>query len=132
MKPRDDAGSVTAFVLLLTVCFASLLGLVAEGGQVLSAREAATNAAEQAARAGAEYLTPASLHDNQVFTGGPVAVSRAEFLMAAAGYKATATTYGDVVTVTVARFKVSTPLLGLVGVPGIWVAASASAKAVAS
>jgi hypothetical protein len=123
-------GSVTPFVLLLCLCLTALLGLVAEGGLVLSARETAVAEAEQAARAGAAALTPATLRAGGISSGGLEAIDTAEHLMAMDGHPGTATDVSGLVTATVSPFRVSTPLLALAGVPFILVTASASASAV--
>ncbi|MGD0594201.1 MAG: pilus assembly protein TadG-related protein [Acidimicrobiales bacterium] len=125
-----EAGSVSAFVLLLCLCLASLVGLVSEGGLVLSARETAVAEAEQAARAGAAELTPAALRAGGTSGAGPEAVAVAENFMALSGHPGTATDSHGVVTATVAAFRVSTPLLALAGVSSISITASASARAV--
>ena len=125
-----DKGSVTPFVLLLSLCLAALLALVGEGGLVLIAREAAVAEAEQAARAGAAVLTPATVRAGGTSTGGPQAIDAAESFMALSGHPGTATDRNGVVTATVSPFRVSTPLLALAGVASISVTASASARAV--
>lgn len=127
---KSDRGSVTPFVLLVCVCLAALLGLVAEGGLVMSTRETAVAEAEQAARAGAAVLTPNTLRAGGTSSGGSSAVNVAEFLMALSGHPGTATDQGGVVTATVSPFQVSTPLLALAGVGTITVTASAHARAV--
>jgi hypothetical protein len=128
---RTEDGSVTPFVLLVCVCLAALLGLVAEGGAVMSAREAAVAEAEQAARAGAAVLTPTTVRAGGTSTGGASAIEVAEFLMALSGHPGTATDVGGVLTARVAPFRISTPLLALAGVDDITITASASARAVA-
>lgn len=128
---RPEGGSVTPFVLLMCVCLAALLGLVAEGGQVLAARETAVAEAEQAARAGAAALNPATIRSGGISSGGTEAIAVAEFLMALSGHPGTAVDSGGVVTATVKPFAVSTPLLALAGIGSITVGASASSRAVA-
>jgi hypothetical protein len=125
---RDD-GSVSPFVLLLCLALAALLGLVAEGGLVLSAREAAVSEAEQAARAGAALLTPATVRSGGISTGGARAVAVAEYLMALDGHPGTATDVDGVLTAVVTPFRIRTPLLALAGVGTISVTATASARA---
>ncbi|MGC9962536.1 MAG: hypothetical protein ABSE47_11630 [Acidimicrobiales bacterium] len=127
---EDDAGSVTPFVLLLCACLAALLGLVAEGGLVLSDRETALAEAEQAARAGVAVLTTSTLRAGGIATGGGAAISAAERFMARSGHPGTASEANGVITATVTPFRVSTPLLALAGVASISVTASASASAV--
>lgn len=129
--PARDSGSIAVFVLLVSTALAALLGLVAEGGQVLAARESATALAEQAARAGAARLDAASLRQGRIVDPGPGPVLAAERVMVAGGHPGRASRSGRVVTATVRPFEVRTPLLAIVGVGSIRVTASASAKAVA-
>ncbi len=128
---RQDAGAVTAFVVLLVVALAALLGLVAEGGEVLSVKEAAVAEAEQAARAGAAALVPATVRLGGISTGGAAAVGAAEYYMALNGHPGTAVDRDGTVTATIKPFPVATPLLALVGIGSMTVTASASATAVA-
>jgi hypothetical protein len=125
-----DQGSVTPFMLLVCVCLAALLGLVAEGGQALSARETAVAEAEQAARAGAAVLTPQTVRAGGISSGGSSAIGIAEYLMALSGHPGRATAGNGVVTATVAPFRLDTPLLALAGVDSITITATASARAV--
>lgn len=122
---------MTAFVLLLAIGLFALLGLVAEGGLMLSMREAVLAEAEQAARAGVAVLTPATLRAGGITTGGVPAIRAAEAFMAASGHPGVASDVDGIVTATVTPFRVSTPLLALAGVRSITVSASASATAVA-
>ena len=130
MKRRDD-GAVTPFLMLLVVALTAVLGLVAEGGQVMSAREAAAQEAEQAARAGASVLSAAKLRSGGIATGGPAAVAAAEELMAASGHPGLAWASGTSVTARIDPYEVATPMLAVVGILHIAVSAEASARAVA-
>lgn len=130
-RPRADRGSVTTFTLLICLGMVALLGLVAEGGDVLAAREQAVALAEQAARAGAAQLSPTTLHLGGVLDQGGNPVLAAEYLLAVGGHPGYATVTGNTVTATVRPYAVSTPLLRIVGVPSIAVGATASATAVA-
>jgi Flp pilus assembly protein TadG len=125
-----DAGGVTVFLLLLMLCLLALLGLVAEGGTVFSAREAAAATAEQAARAGAGLLDQSTIRAGGIATGGTAAIEAAEHYLAINGYKGTAAVTGTTVSVTVAPFDVPTPLLALAGTRYMVVSASAKASAV--
>lgn len=58
---RDERGSITLPVLVLTPALLMVAGLVVDGGYALSARQRAFNVAEQAARAGAAAIDTASL-----------------------------------------------------------------------
>lgn len=129
--PGPDSGSIAAFTTLLCAALLALAGLVAEGGQVLTARESAMAEAEQAARVGASRLSTESLHDGQILDHGSGPVKAAEYVMSAAGHPGTAVLSGSTVTTVVTPFTVRTPLLAIAGVPSIRVSARASAHAVA-
>ncbi len=126
----DAAGSVTAFTVLLMAALMSVLGLVAEGGQVIAARERAMADAEQAARAGAAVLSPGEAHLGGILDPGSAPALAAERALNADGHRGTATVSGRVVTVRLSPFRVRTPLLALVGIPSVSVGASASAEAI--
>ncbi|MBL8932807.1 MAG: hypothetical protein JNL54_22015 [Kineosporiaceae bacterium] len=57
----DDAGSVALYLALFMVALMVMAGLVIDGGAAIAARARAADLAEQAARAGADALVPASL-----------------------------------------------------------------------
>lgn len=128
---HTERGSVSAFVLLLSVGLTALLGLVAEGGHVMAEREAAMAEAEQAARVGASQLSVPALRSGGIIDGDGIPARAAMFVMAADGHPGTATVVGATVTATVTPYSVATPLLALVGVPSIRITAHASATAVA-
>jgi hypothetical protein len=56
-----DRGSVTAYLLIMTVALVMLAGLVLDGGASLAAQGRAADSAEEAARAGADALEEQSL-----------------------------------------------------------------------
>jgi len=125
-SPRPDSGSISAFVALLLVALIVLLGLVVDGGSVLSARQAATDEAEQAARAGAGALSVQALRAGSLQLDPGAAVAAAESYAAAAGHPGTATVSQGVVTVVI-NFRVGTEVLGIVGIHSLPVSAVASA-----
>lgn len=129
MRRRGEEGLVTAYVVMLVMTLVVLCGLAFDGGLALSARQAAFAEAEQAARAGAAALSTGGLRGGSVVLSGPSAVAAAEAYMRTAGHPGTATVRGDEVFATVAPFRVSTPLLGLVGFPSLSVSATAAASA---
>lgn len=129
-RRRADGGAVTPFVLVLCVALVALLGLVADGGRALAAREAAMTEAEQAARLGADQLSLASLHAGSIVVSTAAAVAAAEAYMAAEGHRGTAAVVGGRVVATVDTYPLSTPLLALVGIDSVAVGASASATTV--
>jgi hypothetical protein len=125
-----DEGAVSAFVVLLVGILVVLLGLAVDAGQALSARQAAYAEAEQAARAGAAALATGALRSGSLQPAASAAVASAERYMAVAGHAGTALVRGDQVVATVLPYRVSTPLLGLVGIPSLAVSATATATAV--
>jgi hypothetical protein len=129
-RARGDEGAVTPFVVLTVATLMALFGLAFDAGLALSAHQAAYGEAEQAARAGAAALSTASLRSGTVAPGSGAAVAAAERFMAASGHPGTAIVSGDEVFATVLPYRVSTPLLGLVGVPSLAVSATAAATAV--
>ena len=125
-SPRDQGGSISAFVVLLLVVLVVLLGLVVDGGSALSARQAAADEAEQAARAGAGALSVQALRSGSLQLDPAAAVAAAESFAAAAGHPGTATVSQGVVTVVI-HFRVATEVLGIVGIRSLPVSAVASA-----
>jgi hypothetical protein len=103
---------------------------VVDGGRALAAREAALGEAEQAARLGAAQLSVTSVHAGSTSLGAEEAVAAAEAYMAAAGHRGTAVVSGTSVVATVATFRLTTPLLAIVGIDTVGVSASASATSV--
>ena len=60
MRPRGDDGAISAAVPILALMFLLLAGLVVDSGRQLNARARAVSYAEEAARAGAQGVDPAS------------------------------------------------------------------------
>ncbi len=126
MDVRDEGGAIAAFVVLVMVALLALLGLVVDGGTVLTARQAATAEAEQAARAGAGALSVDALRAGRIQIDGPAAVVAAERFMVAAGHPGTAVVAGGVVTVRI-DYQVPTAILGVIGIDRLDVSATAAA-----
>jgi Flp pilus assembly protein TadG len=126
----DDRGSISLYFAIIAVAALVMAGLVIDGGAALAAREKAADLATQAARAGADALTPASLRGEPGdLRADPAAAQQAVTrLLAAAGATGKATVSGDTVTVTVTVPKY-TVILSAVGVDDISQTASASATA---
>jgi Flp pilus assembly protein TadG len=122
-----EAGSVTAMVAILTIGLLLLVGLVYDGGRILTAKRRAINTAEQAARAGAQEVSIASVR-----AGGrhrldpPAAQAAALAYLSQAGYSGTARVRADAIDVDVA-WSQPTIILHLTGTgtPGGTVSASA-------
>ena len=125
-RSRGDDGVLTAFVLLLIVGLFALLGLVVDGGAVVTAHQAAEVESEQADRAGAGALSVDALRAGQVQLDPVAAVNAAVAFTVAAGHPGTAFVSGGQVTVRV-RYSVPTVILGIVGVHQLAVTAAASA-----
>jgi len=126
-RPRTDVGALTAFVALLLVGLVALIGLVVDGGAVLTAHQSAQVEAEQAARSGAGALSVDALRNGAVQLDAPAAVSAAEQFTATAGHPGTATVTGGIVTVRI-QYVVPTVVLGIVGIRSLRVSAVASAE----
>ena len=125
-RRRSEAGSISAFVALLLVAIFVLLGLIVDGGAALSARQAAADEAEQAARAGAGALSVNGLRSGVVQIDQQQAIDAAEQFTRAAGHPGTAAVSGGTVTVQI-RYRIHTDILGIVGLDTLPVSATASA-----
>ncbi len=127
MRPRGpQEGSISAFVVLMLMVVFVLMGLVVDGGTALSAQQAASDEAEQAARAGAGALSVSALRAGVVQLDQQEAVTRAEDFTVAAGHPGTATVSSGTVTVRI-HYSIHTQILGLVRIDTLPVSASASA-----
>jgi len=79
---RGERGSVTLLlVLVMPALMIGVVGLVFDGGQVITARRQALNEAEQAARAGAQGVAVEEVRD-----GGPQELDPARAQAAARAY----------------------------------------------
>jgi Putative Flp pilus-assembly TadE/G-like len=122
-----EGGSVTVMVAILAIALVLLVGLVYDGGMILTAKRRAINTAEQAARAGAQEVSIASVR-----AGGPhlldppAAQAAALAYLGQAGYSGAARVRADSIDVDVA-WSQPTVILHLVGIgtPGGTVSASA-------
>ena len=120
-----DSGSVSGFVVVLSMTFVACAGLAFDGGRVIAARVKATDAAENAARAGAQQVT--SLRSGNPSIDRPSAVISANRFLESIGVMGTATADEKSVTVST-NIKVSMVLLGLFGVRDKSVSAVRSAQ----
>ena len=124
-----ERGIVTFYLVAITVGLLALAGLVVDGGTAIDAREHAADLAQQAARSGADALSPASLH-----TGNPTGLaadpaaarSAADTVLAGTGATATVTVTGGSVTVTVTVHQ-TTQILSAFGLTQISGTAAATA-----
>ena len=131
IRARGEDGFVSLYVVVLTVGLLAMAGLVIDGGNALAAREQAADTAQQAARAGADALSPDSLragNPNELAATPAAAQSAANRVLASDGVTGTVTVAGDNVTVTVVVHKATT-ILSAVGVTQLSGTATASAIA---
>jgi uncharacterized membrane protein affecting hemolysin expression len=126
---RDD-GTISVFVVIVTMAMLLAAGLVLDGGRLLAARRKAADIAGNAARAGAQAV------DEHELRSGRAIVDPVDGHDAVVGYLAstpatgTARITGDTVTVDV-RMRVRLLLLGMAGVGDPTVTATRAARAAA-
>ena len=122
-------GSVAIVMPILAVGLLAMAGLVLDGGAALAARGRAADVAQQAARAGADALTPSSLRRSDpsgLAVDPAAAVAAADQVLAAGDVAGQASVAGDIVTVT-AQVSRKTAMLSAVGVNTVTGRASATA-----
>jgi Flp pilus assembly protein TadG len=115
---RSERGSVALFMALFTVGMLAMAGLVVDGGTALATRGRAHDIAQQAARAGADALSPASLRglSPAALRIDPVeAQSAAQRYLSAAGATGSVSVKQDSVTVT-AHIRAHATILSAFGV----------------
>lgn len=129
--PRQDAehGAVAVVVPILTVGMLAMAGLVVDGGAALAARGRAADVAQQAARAGADALAPASLRTGNpagLTVNPPAAVQAADQVLQVGAVGGQVSVSGDTVTVT-AQVSRRTSILSAIGIDTVTGHASATA-----
>ena len=101
-RARWERGSASIWVLLVIAgAFTVLLGLVVDGGAVIDARLDAARTARQAARLGADQLSPGSVRSGTISVDPAAAAAAVHEYLGAAGYHGTVRVSGENVTVTV-------------------------------
>ena len=130
LRRQAEAGFVSLYVVVITVGLLALAGLVIDGGNALAAREQATDVAQQAARAGADALSPESLRGSPTgLTASPAAAqAAANRVLDTAGVPGTISVDGADVSVTVVVHK-DTTILSAFGVGPIEGKATSTATA---
>jgi Flp pilus assembly protein TadG len=129
LRGRRDRGSLMLILIPLMSAMMLFAGLVLDGGAALAAREHAANVAREAARAGADALTPTSLRTaepGQLALDPAAATQAAQSVLADAGLTGTVTVSGATVTVT-ATASHRTAMLTLVGISSLSETMTASA-----
>ena len=127
----EEAGMVTAFVVIFTLALLVMAGLVLDGGLALAAKVQAIDAAQAAARAGAQAIDiPTYRATGQITLDPGQAVADAQAFLAAAGERGTVTVTvaGETVDVTVTITQ-PTQILSVVGVDQLTVTGAGSATA---
>jgi Flp pilus assembly protein TadG len=130
LRGQAEAGFVSLYVVVITVGLLAMAGLVIDGGNALAAREQATDVAQQAARAGADALSPESLRGSPTgLTASPAAAqAAANRVLDTAGVTGTVRVDGADVSVTVVVHK-DTTILSAFGVGPIKGKATSTATA---
>jgi Flp pilus assembly protein TadG len=127
----NERGSISLYFAITAIAALVMAGLVVDGGAALATRERAADLATQAARAGADALTPSSLRSGLPtgLTADPAnATQAADSILADGGATGQVTVDGDTVTVT-AHLPRHTVILSAVGLTNISQTATASATA---
>jgi hypothetical protein len=125
----EEAGMVTAFVVIFTVALLAMAGLVLDGGLALAAKVHAIDDAQAAARAGAQAIDIPTYRATGTITLDPAqAVADAERFLAAAGEHGTVTVTGQTVSVTVTITQ-PTQILSIVGVDRLTATGTGSSTA---
>lgn len=113
MRPRDERGSITAFVAVVATALVLVAGMAYDGGQVIAAHNAARNDAERAARAGAQQIDIDHLRAaNEPILDATAAEQAAVGFLERSGATGTASVSGASITVTVTAVQ---PMLILPG-----------------
>src|SRR2546421_9452763 len=129
-RTGDDSGQVTPFVVIVTIALIASAGLVLDAGIALSAKVQALDAAQAAARAGAQQLNLTEYREHNIAElDPPRARAAAQGWLSSAGLDGTVTATTETVTVTVRR-TTRTQLLQLVGVRTLSLSATATATAI--
>jgi len=122
---RDDRGTVSVFVVTLTVALVAVVGLVFDGGRLVDARFEAADLAARAARTGAQEVVGVRAGRRQLDPARAERAARADLALSGRDGVVTATTRAVTVSVTVhRRFS----LLRLVGLQGRDVTATRSSQ----
>jgi hypothetical protein len=118
-----DRGSISGFVVVITLTVMACAGLVIDGARVVSAKVSAADHAENAARAGAQEI--ASVNSGSLTLDPARARAAANAYLASHGLSGVIVVSAARITVTV-RTTVATTLLRLVGISSKSVSATRS------
>jgi Flp pilus assembly protein TadG len=127
-----DRGAVMFWVIPIMVGLIAMAGLIVDGGNAIAARERAEDVAQQAARAGADALSPTALHDanpGQLTPDPGAARAAAQRVLDSAGIThPNVVISGDSVTVSVTVHE-KTQVLSAFGLDEVSGSASSTATA---
>jgi Flp pilus assembly protein TadG len=128
---NGDRGSISLYFAISAFAAFIMLGFVVDGGAALATRERAADLATQAARAGADALSPPTLRGQPSgLSADPAAAQQAaNRILVAGGASGTVTVDGNQVTVRVTVNR-RTVILSAVGLTDISQTASATATAI--
>ena len=130
MRNPDQRGSASIWAILVTAgAFTVLLGLVVDGGRAIDARIEASRIAAQAARAGADSLSPASVRDGNDIINVEGAIVRARGYLSSAGLSGSVSVTDRTVTVTVSGSS-SNQILSVIGIGSFPIDQSATARSI--
>jgi Flp pilus assembly protein TadG len=127
-RAGSDRGSVSLYFAIITLAALVMAGFVIDGGAALATRERAADLATEAARAGANALTPSSLRalPSGLRADPGAAQAAADRVLQAGDATGQVSVDGERVSVTVTIHK-RTVILSAVGLDDISQTASASA-----
>ena len=125
----DEAGQVTAFVVIFLAALFAFAGLVLDGGLTLAAQTHAIDEAQAAARAGAQALDTSTYRVTGTVALDPAAAVAAAdaYLTAAGGTSGQVSVSGNQVSVTV-HLTQRMQLLDLVGINQLTVTGTGVAR----
>lgn len=98
---QAEEGAVSAMVAVLALGLVACAGLAYDGGMIVTTTAAAHDVAAAGARAGAQQVDPAAVHQGMATLDPAAATAAAEAFVAEAGMTATAAVQGSAVTVAV-------------------------------
>lgn len=134
LRAQSEQGAVMFWVIPIMIGLIAMAGLIVDGGNAISARQRAEDVSQQAARAGADALSPTALHDSDPgdLSADPGAArAAAQRVLDTAGVTLTNPTVvinGDSVTVSVTVHE-KTQILSAFGLDDISGSASSTATA---
>ncbi len=128
-RSNDDCGSITAFVVMLTMTFVACAGLAVDGGRLVAAKVQLADQAENTARAGTQEITGLRTGDPKVDVDKSISAAQ-DFMTLHQIHGQVSATESEV-TVTTTRV-VPMSLLKLFGVGSRLISAQRSARPVTS